>query len=393
MPQVSIIIPTLNEAENLPVLIPRIAAALSGRGYEILILDDSSRDNTPEVCQQLAQSYNIQLITRRPENGLSGAVLHGLREAAGEYLVVMDADLQHPPENIPDLLRPLEQNQADFAIGSRYTQGGTTHTTWSLFRKLNSRTATLLARPVAGPMHDPMSGFFALRRRTFQQARELTPLGYKIGLELICKCNIQKPLEIPIHFATRHSGQSKLSVKQQFKYLEHLSRLYDFFFPRLSPIIKFVIATASAWLVGFSVYLLALAKTHADGQIAPPPAVAIAYAAAIIATAAFHLRYTRTQRQFLIRPHPWRDFAVISLCEWATASAAAIFCSRRIFHITPVELFVYSFLAATFTRYVLRKEFLQDIRGLRKERRTDAFAPSPSLSFRASDLPPVKDAA
>lgn len=393
MPQVSIIIPTLNEADNLPILIPRIAAALVRYTYEILILDDSSQDNTPEICQQLSQTYNVQLITRKPENGLSGAVLHGLRQATGEYLVVMDADLQHPPENIPDLLKPLEQKQSDFTIGSRYTPGGTTHNTWSLFRKLNSRTATLLARPVAGPMHDPMSGFFALRRQTFQRARELTPLGYKIGLELICKCNIKRPLEIPIHFATRHAGQSKLSIKQQFKYLEHLSRLYDFFFPRLSPILKFFIATASAWLVGFSVYLLALAKTQSDGQIAPPPAVAIAYAAVIITTAAFHLRYTRTQRQFLIRPHPWRDFAVISLCEWATASAAAIFCSHRMFHITPGELFAYSFLSATFTRYVLRKEFLQDIRGLRKEPRTDSLAPLPNLSFRASDLPPVKDAA
>ena len=125
-------------------------------------------------------------------------------------------------------------------------------------------------------------------------------------------------------------------------------------------------STACAGLVGFSVYLLALGKGPSEGLIAPPPAIAIAYAAAIIATAVFHLRYTRTQRQFLIRPRPWRDFAVISLCEWTTASATAIFCSRRVIQITALELFCYCFLAATITRYVLRKEFLQDIRGLRK---------------------------
>jgi glycosyltransferase involved in cell wall biosynthesis len=416
-PEVSIIIPTLNEGENLPVLVPRIAAALAGRRFEILIIDDSSADNTPEVCRQLSRDFPLRLMIRQPENGLSGAVLQGLQQASGEYLVVMDADLQHPPESIPDLLQPLETDESDFTIGSRYISGGTTHTKWSLFRKINSRAATLLARPIAGDMHDPMSGFFALRRETFQRARQLTPLGYKIGLELICKCGIARPREIAIHFADRNAGVSKLSVKQQFKYLEHLSRLYDFFFPRIAPVIKFIIATASAWLVGFAVYLLALGKTRSDGEIAPPPAVAIAYAAAIITTAAFHLRYTRTQRQFLIRPHPWRDFAIISLCEWSTAAVCAIFCSRRLMQVTAGELFVYSFFAATITRYILRKEFLQDLRGLRKGLREEemhahtaskpALAPLQSLksadfpesqrpasvSAAANDLPHVRDAA
>jgi dolichol-phosphate mannosyltransferase len=242
-----------------------------------------------------------------------------------------------------------------------------------------------------------MSGFFALRRETFERARHLTPLGYKIGLELMCKCGVHQPVEVPIHFGARTAGRSKLNVKQQFKYLEHLSRLYDFCFPRLSPVFKFLIATASAWLVGFAVYLLALRKTRAEGLIAPPPAIAIAYAAAIITTAAFHLRYTRTQREFLIRPRPWRDFAVISLCEWATAATAAVFCSRRVFQITAAELFAYSFFAATVTRYVLRKEFLQDLRGLRKEIRQDELAPRPSTPTKAptapSDLRDLKDAA
>ena len=105
-----------------------------------------------------------------------------------------------------------------------------------------------------------MSGFFALRRETFRRARYLTPVGYKIGLELMCKCGVERPCEVPIHFGSRYAGRSKLGMGQQFKYLEHLSRLYDFFFPRLSPIVKFFVATASAWLVGFAVYLLALAK-------------------------------------------------------------------------------------------------------------------------------------
>src|SRR5258706_9393417 len=127
-PHVSIVIPTLNEADNLPLLIPRISAALSGRTHEILIVDDSSQDQTPRGCAELSKNFPLRLISRQPENGLSGAVLEGLRQAAGDYLVVMDADLQHPPESIPDLLAPLEQDQSDFTIGSRYIESGATHT-------------------------------------------------------------------------------------------------------------------------------------------------------------------------------------------------------------------------------------------------------------------------
>ena len=389
-PEISIIVPTLNEAANLPLLVPRIATALRGRAYEILIVDDSSEDGTVAVCEELRKRFPLRLISRRPRNGLSGAVLEGMREAGGEYLVVMDADLQHPPERICDLILSLENGETDFAIGSRYVTGATTGQRWSIFRRINSSIATLLARPFAGQTRDPMSGFFALRRETFERGRNLTPLGYKVGLELMCKCGVRRPLEVPIHFGARHAGQSKLSLKQQFKYLEHLSRLYDFFFPRLSPVVKFIIATAAAWLVGFSVYLIALLKSPTEGLVPPPPAVAIAYAAAIITTAVFHLRYTRTQREFLTRPRPWRDFAVISLCEWATAAAAAIVCSRRIMHITSLELFFYCFLAATITRYILRKELLQDIRGLRRDLPQDSADASQT---RGSDLRRLRDAA
>jgi hypothetical protein len=102
-----------------------------------------------------------------------------------------------------------------------------------------ARVATLLARPFAGDTSDPMSGFFALKRLTFDRAQRLTPLGYKIGLELMCKCRVEKVREIPVDFGTRHAGVRKLSLKEQFRYLEHLSRLYDLTYPRLSPILKF----------------------------------------------------------------------------------------------------------------------------------------------------------
>jgi hypothetical protein len=289
-----------------------------------------------------------------------------MKAAAGDILAVMDADLQHPPQRLPDLVAPLERDEADFVIGSRYARGGSTEGEWGLFRKLNSWVATALARPFAGRTTDPMSGFFALRRSTYAGATRLTPLGYKIGLELMCKCRVQRVKEIPIHFAARQRGQSKLTIKQQFKYLEHLSRLYDFTFPRASPISKFSIATLSGWFVGFAAYLILL-----KFELVPTPALApiFAYPFAILVVAAFHLRYVRTQREFIIRPRPWVDFWIISLAEWATCAIAALWLVHH--RVTAIELFLLSFGCATVTRYVLRKEFLQDVRGLRKELRRE----------------------
>jgi dolichol-phosphate mannosyltransferase len=273
----------------------------------------------------------------------------------------MDADLQHPPERLPALLSALEDG-VEVALGSRYTAGGTTASRWGLFRWINSRVATLLARPFAGGTRDPMSGFFALRRETFERAQRLTPLGYKIGLELMCKCRVKRVAEVPIHFGERAGGESKLTVKQQFKYLEHLSRLYDFCFPRGAPVAKFLIVTACAWLVGLGLYL-GLLWTGAK----PMLAAVVSYPAALLATCVFHARYVRTQREFLTTHAPWRDFTVVSLSEWAACALAAAWIAGRAREIHVLEVFALSYAAATVTRYVLRKELLQDIRGLRQD--------------------------
>ena len=324
-PQISVILPTLNEAENLPRVVPLIAAALLDRGFEILIVDDNSHDATKRVCAELAERFPLTLHTRtQPKDGLSGAVLEGMAAARGEYLIVMDADLQHPPEKIPELLAPLERGEADFVVGSRYAPGGSMHGSWGLLRKLNSRIATLLARPFAGRTHDPMSGFAAPSRETYQRAERLTPLGYKVGLELMCKCRAKNVREVPIHFSTRTHGQSKLTATQQFKYLEHLSRLYDFYFPRGSPMLKFLIVVACGWLAAFGAYMTLMA--HGVSWIAGP---SIAYGLAIAATAVFHFRYVRTQRDFLASRHPWRDFWIVSIAEWMRCTLAAWWVAHR----------------------------------------------------------------
>ena len=367
-PLVSIVIPTLNEAQNLPLLVPRIASALAARPFEIVIVDDDSRDDTRAVCARLAETFPLALHVREhPKDGLSGAVMAGFGLARGDVLVVMDADLQHPPEQLAALVEPLERGEADFVIGSRHAPGGTVAERWGLFRRLNSRVATLLARPFAGPATtDPMSGFFALHRATLEGGQRLMPLGYKIGLELMCKCRVKRVREVPIHFGERRHGRSKLTLKQQFRYLEHLSRLYDFTFPRLSPVVKFIIATACGWFVGFALFLT-LSRT---GMV-PFRAATLSYPAAILTTAAFHLRYVRTQREFLFTRTPWRDFWLISLGEWTTCALTATWIANRAKEIHAAEVFVLTYGAATLARYVLRKELMQDIRGLRRDLRQE----------------------
>jgi dolichol-phosphate mannosyltransferase len=196
----------------------------------LIIVDDDSRDGTDQAVRSLARSW-IRLHVRTSERGLSSAVIAGCRLASAPFVVVMDADLSHPPEAIPAILHELETG-ADFVVGSRYAPGGSTDAAWTLFRRANSWFATLLARPLT-KLSDPMSGFFAMRAADFARARDLNPVGYKIALELLVKGPFQAVREVPIHFADRKRGQSKLSLREQARYLVHLGRLYRFRF--LSP--------------------------------------------------------------------------------------------------------------------------------------------------------------
>jgi dolichol-phosphate mannosyltransferase len=224
---VSVIVPTYREAPNLPVLVGAVRDALAGvANYEVVIVDDDSGDGTEQACEELAKSHPLRLLVRRGERGLASAVVRGMSEAKGDWLVVMDADLSHPPEAIPSLLAPLREG-ADFAVGSRYVAGGSTEEGWGLYRWLNSKAATLLAWPLAR-VADPMAGFFALPRSLFANAAPLDPIGYKIGLELLVKCRCRRVAEVPIHFRNRLHGQSKLSLREQVNYLRHLGRLYRF---------------------------------------------------------------------------------------------------------------------------------------------------------------------
>ena len=251
-PPVSIITPTFREAANLRSLAQRVFAALDAAKIEaeLLIIDDNSQDGTEEVAGELAKEYPVRLIVRRDQRGLSSAVITGFSHARFDRFLVLDADLQHPPEAIPDMLKRLEADNCDFVIGTRYGAGGEVVQDWPAIRRLVSWTAGLLARPLT-PLSDPMAGFFALRRSTWQRAKRLNPIGYKIALELYVKCRCRRPGEIAITFQTRAAGESKLTATQQVRYLRQLVGLYHFRFPWLFPVVLVVLLVLAGWSLLF----------------------------------------------------------------------------------------------------------------------------------------------
>lgn len=358
-PSISIIVPTYKEAENLPLLVPQVASALGNRGWtwEIIIVDDNSPDQTRHVLDQLSARFpQLRYLIRTNDRGLSSAVLAGLQLAHHDYVVVMDADLSHPPESLPDLLDKLIHDEADFVIGSRYVPGGKTQD-WTWFRWLNSVSATLLAKPLVGTVKDPMAGFFAFRRDALHRADPLNPIGYKIGLELLAKTHIHptRVVEIPITFRNRVHGQSKLTMKEQFKYLEHLSRLYDFCYPKASPRAKFLIAAGCGTLGCFGVLA---AINH---PVVPQPlSIAGGLIAMILVTMAFFARYVRTQRAFLVMKNPYAEFGCISLAEFISGWAFAVSTQANVYAQTAMGLII-----LLLVRYTLRKVFLHDLRGIR----------------------------
>ncbi|HEX8279814.1 MAG TPA: polyprenol monophosphomannose synthase [Chthoniobacterales bacterium] len=208
--RLSIIVPTLNEAENVEPLVRQIMVAQPDCG-EIIIVDDGSTDGTRERVRALSAVFPVRLLERNePTLGLSGAVIAGARVARGELLVVMDADLSHPPDEIPNLIRPLLDARADLVIGSRYVRGGTTPG-WPLYRKIMSRIAAGMAYPLTG-VHDSMCGFFAIgRARLLELAPAAT--GFKIAFEAIVRGGrTLRVVEVPIAFRDRARGTSKMNL-------------------------------------------------------------------------------------------------------------------------------------------------------------------------------------
>lgn len=221
--------PTYNEAPNVAELVRRVTAAVTGLDAEIVFVDDST-DDTPEVVRVVAaeSSIPVRLIHRAQRTGgLGGAVVEGIRAATADACLVMDADLQHPPEKIPELVDRFREGDVDVVIASRYAGGGTAHGLADRTRVLVSKASTAVTKamfPVRlRDVTDPMTGFFLLSRRAVD-LDGLRPRGFKILLEML----VRRPFrvaEIPFHFADRHAGESKASVRQGVHFLTQLAAL------------------------------------------------------------------------------------------------------------------------------------------------------------------------
>lgn len=254
--KLSVIIPTYNERENIPIIIPRLSSILKGQDipFEILVMDDNSPDGTYEAVKEVSKEYpEAKCIVRKKNRGLSPSVMEGYARADGDVLLVMDADLSHPVEVVPDLYHAITKDGADVAVGSRHTKGGGVEN-WPLGRRIISWGASLLARPLTR-CSDPMSGFFAVRPSVIEGA-PLRAKGYKILLEVLVKGKWSNLAEVPITFRDREMGESKLGSKVIMNYLQHLFKLY--LFPGSAPLIKFLFVGGTGMMVDLGILTLML---------------------------------------------------------------------------------------------------------------------------------------
>jgi dolichol-phosphate mannosyltransferase len=228
-PLLSVVVPTRNEEANVGLLLTRLNAALEAIEHEILFVDDSDDGTVGVIAAAAAADPRVGVLHREGGErlgGLSTAVIRGIHETRGEFLCVMDADLQHPPEDIPAMLAAAREG-ADVVVASRYTHGGSHRGLDGWVRRLVSRTAGAVARGLfteARASTDPLSGFFLCRRRVIDGI-EFRPVGFKILLELLVCVPGVRVRDVPLDFAARAGGASKATARQGLLFLGHIRSL------------------------------------------------------------------------------------------------------------------------------------------------------------------------
>jgi len=265
-PELSVIVPTFNERENVVPLVERIGAALRDCAWELLYVDDDSPDGTADMVRQLAaKDSRIRCLQRLGRRGLSSACVEGMLASSAPYLAVIDGDLQHDESLLPQMLAALKHGDTDIVVGSRYVAGGGTGD-WGAARIRLSKVGTRLSRMlVPDALTDPMSGFFMLRRPVFESAvRKLSNIGTKILMDLFASS--PEPLrfkELPYNFRLRQAGISKLDSLTAWEYA---MLLLDKMFGHIVPVrfVAFCIVGALGVAVHFSILSVLLHFAHAD---------------------------------------------------------------------------------------------------------------------------------
>ncbi len=253
----TLVLPTYNETESLPIVLPEIASALKGHDFEVIIVDDDSPDGTAAFARSLIVQYPwLRVVERIGRRGLSSAVIEGWLAGRGNVLAVADADGQHDLSILPQLVQAVEQGAA-VAIGSRYTEGGSTGT-WGGSRLALSKMATTLTGLLCpSPVTDPMSGFFAVSRQAFDAVvHTLRPKGFKLLMEVLVHLPKEARLaERPYTFRERRAGTSKMSLRVEVEFLESL---YDLTVGRVFPLIlvKYLAVGALGILVNLATFRL-----------------------------------------------------------------------------------------------------------------------------------------
>ncbi|WP_346621277.1 glycosyltransferase family 2 protein [Blastococcus montanus] len=251
----TVIVPTYNEGANAAALVGRLAAALHGRSAEILFVDDSTDDTPEEIARVAAHAgLPVRLIHRgagERVGGLSGAVTAGISASRGDFVVVMDGDLQHPPEMVPELRDAAEG--VDLAVASRYRGGGDASGLSNVYRRVISSGSTAVARAcfprrVGRVCTDPMTGFFCLRRAAVDPSA-LRPRGFKILLEILARHDL-RVRELPFTFGERAAGESKASWRNGFRFLRQVLSL------RLGRVSRFAVVGALGTVVNLAVMAL-----------------------------------------------------------------------------------------------------------------------------------------
>ncbi|MBV9548655.1 MAG: glycosyltransferase family 2 protein, partial [Alphaproteobacteria bacterium] len=219
-PELSVIVPTYRERDNVAELVRRLEAALSGIAWEAVYVDDNSPDGTAETVKAIAaRDPRIRCLKRVGRRGLAGACIEGMLSSAAPFVAVIDADLQHDEKVLPLMLAKLKAGEADLVAGTRYGAGGSA-AGLAQGRDFLSRLATRLTRLLVGTdLSDPMSGFFMMRRDRFDEiAPRLSPQGFKILLDIAGNAKL-RIAEQPYVFGTRFAGESKFNAQIGLEFL------------------------------------------------------------------------------------------------------------------------------------------------------------------------------